>query len=80
MIHSLQEIFVRVKALSRDKEIQIKLSYLEIYNECLKDLIAADSKNLEIRESAVKGNTIAGLTEVSVTSPKEIMDLLLVSN
>jgi kinesin family protein 18/19 len=35
---------------------------------------------LEIRDDPVKGNIVTGITEVPVTSPKEIMTTLRVSN
>jgi kinesin family protein 18/19 len=49
---------------------------LEIYNENIKDLISPSARNLDVRESSVKGMMVAGLTEVQVTSPAEIIELL----
>ncbi|CAH8533292.1 unnamed protein product [Heterobilharzia americana] len=57
-------------------EYAVKVSFLEIYKEDIHDLLAEDaSAPLQIREEnqLVK---IPGLTETSVTSPKEVLSLL----
>ncbi|KAK7576361.1 hypothetical protein V9T40_012647 [Parthenolecanium corni] len=57
---------------------KITLSYMELYNECIKDLFNSDSNFLELR-----GNNnvqIIGLTEVVVTSPLQAIDLIKKGN
>eukprot|EP00940_MAST-03C_sp_MAST-3C-sp2_P001370 g1370.t1 len=49
---------------------------MEIYNECINDLLVPSSKNLDIFDHPKKGCVISGLLEEIVTSPKRIMDLL----
>ena len=49
------------------------MSYLEIYNECLNDLIDSSNKNLEVRETISNGIYINRLTEKKVTSFEEVM-------
>ena len=44
------------------------MSYLEIYNEVLHDLLTIDDKPLDIREDPVNGITISGITEIATTS------------
>ena len=58
----------------------MKLSYLEVYNELVKDLINVSPDILEIREDNIKGIVVAGLSEIYVTSPEEIMRTLEASN
>jgi kinesin family protein 18/19 len=37
------------------------VSYLEIYNEFIKDLLTSDDKNLDLREDGKSGMVVAGL-------------------
>lgn len=37
------------------RQYSISVSYLEIYNECVNDLIEPSNKNLEVRESISNG-------------------------
>jgi len=53
------------------------VSYLEIYNEGVNDLIEPTNKNLEIRESISKGIYINRLSECNVKNCEEIMKYLL---
>eukprot|EP00347_Sterkiella_histriomuscorum_P020283 403338399 len=55
----------------------VKVSYLEIYNESVNDLLNPNKKNLDIRESRDKGIYIDGLSEFEVTSLEDTMSYLL---
>jgi hypothetical protein len=44
-----------------------------VYNELLKDLLTDKSDNLDLREDAVKGVCVAGVTEIMTTNTDEIM-------
>lgn len=55
------------------REYSISVSYLEIYNECVNDLIEPANKNLEVRESISNGIYINRLTEKKVSSFEEVM-------
>lgn len=57
------------------------MSYLELYNEQIRDLLNPSSGYLELREDT-KGKNIqvAGLTEISTTSTNEVMLLLQKGN
>lgn len=61
----------REKAVGR--EYSISVSYLEIYNECVNDLIDPANKNLEVRETISNGICINRLTEKKVASFEEVM-------
>jgi len=58
-----QELFERCAAKT-DKKIDITLSFLEIYNETIRDLLIPieDSKPLQLREDANQRITVPGLT------------------
>lgn len=58
-----QELFERCAALT-EKKIDITLSFLEIYNETIRDLLVPieESKALQLREDAQHRISVPGLT------------------
>ena len=58
------------------------MSYVEIYNEIIRDLLVPHSKDtyLDLRDDPIKGVTIAGVTELRVFERKEVMNLLSQGN
>ncbi len=48
------------------------MSYLEIYNEQIRDLLAPGNGHLDLRDDKNKGVHVAGLTETSTTSTNEV--------
>lgn len=61
-----QELFERCAALT-DKKIDISLSFLEIYNETIRDLLVPieEGKTLQLREDAQHRISVPGLTTAS---------------
>jgi kinesin family protein 18/19 len=61
-----QELFERCASLT-DKKVEISLSFLEIYNETIRDLLVPieDSKGLMLREDAEHRISVPGLTTAS---------------
>ena len=56
-------------------------SYVELYNEELRDLLHSNEKNkLELRQSPEKGIFIKDLKKVSVTSSEEMMKYIKIGN
>ena len=54
----------------------IKISYFEIFNETINDLIDNSKKNLEIKESIYKGAFVHNISEVTVTNMEKFIQLL----
>ena len=69
-------LFNRLEEKQDITEIQIHCSFLEIYNETLRDLLdPASQEELRLREK--NGLVfVSGLTEIYVTSSQEVMDLI----
>lgn len=65
-----------------NNEVSIFVSYVEIYNEQIRDLlIPKDKENyLDLREDPVKGVSLSGATEIHVESVDEVMNLLFQGN
>lgn len=77
---SLSDLFRKIDNTRNLKEYIVRVSYLEIYNETIKDLLTVEDKSLDLREDPVKGPTVAGITEVVATQTYEIMTMLKIGN
>ncbi|XP_050298947.1 kinesin-like protein KIF19 [Anthonomus grandis grandis] len=75
MIRALNDIFEAVK--ENEDEYSVTMSYLELYNENIRDLLNPSSGYLELREDS-RGRSIhvAGISEISTTCTDEVMQLL----
>jgi hypothetical protein len=64
-----------------DEEVEVKtkvtLSFYEIYNENIRDLLKENSGNLHVTEDAVRGVSIAELGERVVEEPAVARGLVL---
>ena len=77
----LEDMFNQILGDST-KTYDIRVSYVEIYNEIIRDLLVPNSKDtyLDLRDDPIKGVCLSGVTEFSVDEPKEVMDLLVSGN
>jgi kinesin family protein 18/19 len=76
------ELFKKIDDQRKNKDFKILMSYLEIYNENIRDLLIqnSDYRSLDLREDATRGIIVNGLTEVIATSVDEVMSLLRIGN
>ncbi|CAN8259873.1 unnamed protein product [Cochlearia groenlandica] len=58
------------------REFLLRMSYLEIYNEDINDLLAPEHRKLQIHENLEKGIFVAGLREEIVTSPQQVLEMM----
>ncbi|XP_044836280.1 kinesin-like protein KIF19 [Mauremys mutica] len=79
-IRTLNDLFKAIEATSDNMDYTVSMSYLEIYNEVIRDLLNPYSGFLDLREDARGNIQIAGITEVSTTNAQEIMQLLTKGN
>lgn len=76
---SLEFIFNSVKKEIKrcsGVEFLLRVSFLEIYNEQINDLLIPEQRNLQIREDIKKGIYIEGLQQETVLSFEETLELL----
>ncbi|XP_029129741.1 kinesin-like protein KIN-7O isoform X2 [Cajanus cajan] len=59
-----------------DREFLLRMSYMEIYNEEINDLLAPEHRKLQIHENLERGIYVAGLREEIVASPEQVLDLM----
>lgn len=61
-----------------DREFVLKFSAIEIYNECVRDLLSADGTPLRLLDDPEKGTVVDKLTEIHLTDWTHLMELLAV--
>ncbi|XP_027337202.1 kinesin-like protein KIN-7O [Abrus precatorius] len=59
-----------------DREFLLRMSYMEIYNEEINDLLAPEHRKLQIHENLERGIYVAGLREEIVASPEQVVELM----
>lgn len=74
---AVQQIFETAHRLASERQwmFTFEASYLEIYNETLRDLIEDGDKSLDIKHQNNK-TAVSGLTYVQVESPEQVHNLL----
>uniref|UniRef100_K3ZQ54 Kinesin motor domain-containing protein n=1 Tax=Setaria italica TaxID=4555 RepID=K3ZQ54_SETIT len=72
---AVQDLFQRIEE-HMDREFLVRMSYMEIYNEDINDLLVPEHRKLQIHESSEKGIFVAGLREEIVTCAEQVMDFM----
>ena len=75
MIRSIRDLFNFVNS-QQNKVYNIKISYIEVYNEILKDLLSEKKVPPEIRTDPSKGVIIQGAECIKVNNEKEAFRLI----
>ncbi|XP_051876871.1 kinesin-like protein KIF19 isoform X2 [Pristis pectinata] len=79
-VQTLNDLFKAIEATSENMLYNVSISYLEIYNEMIRDLLNPSSGFLDLREDSRGEIQIAGITEFSTSNAMEIMQLLTKGN
>lgn len=61
---------------SADREWLLRVSYCEIYNESVNDLLEPSKTNLRVLEDQARGIAVESLTEDIVNNPEQVMALM----
>lgn len=76
-----KELFERIEALQDTHVVDVSMSYLEIYNETIRDLLQPNNnKSLILREDAEKRISVSNLSSHRPESVEEVMDMILKGN
>ncbi|KAA8574712.1 hypothetical protein EYC84_003962 [Monilinia fructicola] len=79
---TMQELFEKINERSEEKQTEITLSYLEIYNETIRDLLVPGGSKggLMLREDANQAVSVAGLSSHKPQDVQEVMDMIVKGN
>jgi len=81
---TMQELFERIDELQSEKVTEITLSYLEIYNETIRDLLVPGTplskQGLMLREDANHTVSVAGLSSHRPQNVDEVMEMITRGN
>lgn len=79
---TMQELFERISDRSEEKVTEVSLSYLEIYNETIRDLLVSggSKQGLMLREDANQAVSVAGLSSHRPQNVQEVMDMIVRGN
>lgn len=79
---TMQELFEKIGERSEEKQTEITLSYLEIYNETIRDLLVpgGSKQGLMLREDSNQAVTVPGLTSHHPKDVQEVMDMIVQGN
>lgn len=79
---TMQELFERIGEINDEKHTEVSLSYLEIYNETIRDLLVpgGSKQSLMLREDANQAVSVAGLTSHHPQNVQEVMDMIVRGN
>eukprot|EP00842_Homolaphlyctis_polyrhiza_P000526 jgi/Hompol1/1474/HPOL_000350-RA len=79
---TVDALFARIQSIKDTRSVDASISYLEVYNETIRDLLVdspASSTPLDLREDTNRV-VVAGLSEHSLSSLSDLMTLLIKGN
>eukprot|EP00069_Balaena_mysticetus_P004150 bmy_17115T0 len=79
-LQMLTDLFQAIEETRESTDCSVSMSYLEIYNEVIWDLLNPSSGFLDLREDSRGSIQIAGITEVSTSNTQETTQLLTKGN
>lgn len=84
MLRTVGALFDKAAELSYSGSARpsVRCSFIEVYNESLRDLLSADGREgyLDLREDPRRGMCVSGVTETFAESHAEVMELLRMGN
>uniref|UniRef100_A0A8C5MYE6 Kinesin-like protein n=1 Tax=Leptobrachium leishanense TaxID=445787 RepID=A0A8C5MYE6_9ANUR len=79
MYLTMVELYRRIEAIQEEKQCEVLISYLEVYNEQIQDLLSPKG-NLAIREDPQKGVVVQGLSFHQPKSADQLLQMLANGN
>ncbi|EQL03048.1 hypothetical protein G6O67_000735 [Ophiocordyceps sinensis] len=72
----VEQIFASIMSSPGTIEYTVRVSYMEIYMERIRDLLAPQNENLPIHEEKNRGVYVKGLLEIYVSSVQEVYEVM----
>ncbi|KAE8268082.1 hypothetical protein A4X09_0g4261 [Tilletia walkeri] len=77
---TMKDLYQRIADMATECDVDIRLSYLEIYNETIRDLLSPSptppGQGLALREDSTNKISVVGITEHIPASPEAVLDML----
>lgn len=80
VFHTVLELYRRVEAMRDERSCKISVSYFEVYNEVVNDLLQTHTTPLALREDSVRGVVISPLSVHEPSDAQQLIDMLLKGN
>ncbi|EAW11443.1 kinesin family protein [Aspergillus clavatus NRRL 1] len=79
---TMQELFERIDERAGEKHTEVSLSYLEIYNETIRDLLVPGGSKggLMLREDTNQSVSVSGLSSHHPQNVQQVMDMIMRGN
>ncbi|KXX83425.1 Kinesin heavy chain [Madurella mycetomatis] len=72
----VEQIFTNILSSAANIEYTVRVSYMEIYMERIRDLLAPQNDNLPVHEEKNRGVYVKGLLEIYVSSVQEVFEVM----
>ncbi|KAJ3479834.1 hypothetical protein NLG97_g8219 [Lecanicillium saksenae] len=72
----VEQIFASIMSSPSTIEYTVRVSYMEIYMERIRDLLAPQNDNLPVHEEKNRGVYVKGLLEIYVSSVQEVYEVM----
>ncbi|XP_066302005.1 kinesin heavy chain-like isoform X3 [Branchiostoma lanceolatum] len=72
----VDDIFNHIYSMDENLEFHIKVTYVEVYMDKIRDLLDVQKTNLSVHEDKNRVPYVKGATERFVSSPEEVMDTI----
>ncbi|KAJ8732500.1 hypothetical protein PYW07_015099 [Mythimna separata] len=73
---TMEHLFYTINSFEKEREFDIGVSYIEVYNENVYDLLKPSSTPLQLREDSKYGVMVAGLTLNNIKTARELLNML----
>lgn len=80
MFNQIAEESGESSAGSNPNEFKVEVSFMEIYNEKVRDLLVANKTSLKVREHSMLGPYVDGLQILAVKSAEDVATLMAEGN
>lgn len=77
---TMKELFEKIADVRDTKHVEVSLSYLEIYNETIRDLLQPSTKVLSLREDSDHRISVSNLSTHKPKDVEAVMEMILQGN
>lgn len=81
---TMKDLYRRIEESKEESETQVRLAYLEIYNETIRDLLSEvptpPGQGLQLREDQGNKISVVGITEHAPESPEHVLAMIQEGN